>query len=307
MAINYNGTNITNIVFNGVTLSKVIMNGVTVFLSASALAAPSITRGVTGQTSVAWTVTNNSTETVTVFSRVNGFSWQNKTNIASGATTTSFTQGGLSAGTNYTINAYVEVTGLQTSPTTDLNFTTAQPVYPALPSIINVTQTPAQITWQVRNNDGGTATTVHSYHKTPTNVYTWFYDYTVPSGGTSDTFVKSTSPGLSYTLGARVSVDGKTDQESYTTYTNTTPTISTPSVNATRLSSSSMRVTWTASNYAAYYLVSYRIVGGSWSSEVTRTGLTTDFTGLIVEDYEVRVRAYYSGYYSNYGYDTVSL
>lgn len=307
MAIVVNGTTLTSLSVNGTTLGKVICNGVTVFISS--LTQPTITKGVIGNTSVGWTVTNASSETVTVYTQVGGYSWQNQTNIGAGATTGTFSQTGLSSGTNYTIYAYIEVSGVSTSATTSSSFTTTSPpVYPQLPTIVGVSSTPTRIYWSVRNNDSGTATTVHTYHKTPTNVYSWQYDYNVPSNSTSGQFSQSVAPGVSYELGARVSVSGKTDQESYATYSGTTPNLTTPKLTLTKLSSTSIKATWGSVTYVGSYRVQIRNTAGSYPTDYITTNLNYTFSSLPVgETYEVRLRVYYDGYYSSYTYKTMAL
>ena len=261
MAINYNGTTLTNLTMNGTTIGKVIYNGVTVYLSS--LTQPNITRGVTGQTTVAWTVTNASSETVTVYTRVDGYSWQNATNITSGSTTSTFNQSGLSAGTSYTINAYVEVPSLQTSATTNHTFTTNPMSVAATPSIVSVSQTPTRIYWYVRNNDTDYANTVHTYHKSNTGTYTFQYDSASGSGGLTGQFTQSYSPNTSYELGAKVSVSGKTDS-TYGTYTNTTPALNPPTLTLTKMSSNTIKATWNSVPYVGSYRVQIRNTVGSY-------------------------------------------
>ena len=310
MGIKFNGTDITNPKWGTTTLGKVIFNGVTVFISA--LTQPVITRGTTFQTSVYWTVKNESDdETVTIKTRVTGFTEKTITDVAPNASTATQSQTGLSAGTSYSITAYAEVSGLAVSPTHTVNFTTDALLNPTLPSIVNRVGYPTHVFWEVRNNDTGVATTVHTYHKSPLGAFTWFYAHNIDSGANTQPFVRAIGAGVDYELGARVSVSGKTDIESYTTVTDTTPTVSTPGTFlVSKGVGNSANASWNASNFVTSYLFSYRPVGGTWA-EFEQTGLTRSVPIIIGDTYEFRVRAKYESIYgtafSNYATRTVTF
>jgi len=311
MVIKFNGTDITTPKWGTTTLGKVIFNGVTVFISA--LTQPTITRGTTGQTSVAWTVLNGSgDETVTIKTRVTGFTEKTITDVAPNTSTATQSQTGLSAGTAYSITAYAEVSGLAVSPTHTVNFTTDALLNPTLPSIVNRVGYPTHVVWEVRNNDTGTATTVHSYHKSPLGTYTWFYDYNITSGSNTQQFVKAIGAGVDYELGARVSVNGKTDEEVYATVTGTTPTITTPGTfTVIKGTGNTANMDWTDTNYHTSYLASYRVPGGTWTEYEVTDSAKTGVPIVLGESYEYRVRAKYeTAYgtaYSNYATLTQTL
>ena len=311
MGIKFNGVDITTPKWGTTTLGKVIFNGVTVFLSA--LTQPVITRGVTGQTSVAWTVLNDSDdETVTIKTRVTGFTEKTITGVAPNTSTATQSQTGLTAGTAYSITAYAEVAGLAVSPTHTVNFTTDALVNPTLPSIVNRVGYPTHVVWEVRNNDTGTATTVHSYHKSPLGTYTWFYDYSITSGSNTQQFVKAVGAGVDYELGARVSVNGKTDIEDYASVTGTTPTITTPGTfTVIKGTGNTANMDWADTNFHTSYLASYRVPGGTWTEYEVTTSSKTGVPIVLGETYEYRVRAKYkTAYgtaYSNYATLTKTL
>lgn len=310
MPINFNGTNITAPRWGTTALGKVIFNGVTVFLSV--LTQPVVTRGATFQTSVSWTVLNDSSdETVTIITRVTGFSERSISGVAPKTNTTTQTQTGLTAGTSYSITAYAELSGVAVSPTHTLNFTTNALLNPSLPSIVERSAFPTHVFWSVRNNDTGVATTVHTYHKSPLGAFTWFYAHNIDSGANTQPFVRAIGAGVDYELGARVSVSGKTDIESYTTVTDTTPTVSTPGTFlVSKGVGNSANASWNASNFVTSYLFSYRPVGGTWA-EFEQTGLTRSVPIIIGDTYEFRVRAKYESIYgtafSNYATRTVTF
>ena len=313
MGIKFNGTDITTPKWGTTTLGKVIFNGVTVFVSS--LAQPVITRGITGQTSVAWTVLNDSDdETVTIKTRVTGFAEKTITDVGAKTSTATQSQTGLSAGTAYSITAYAEVAGLAVSSTHTVNFTTDALVNPALPSIINVLTYPTHVTWNVRNNDIGMATTVHSYHKSPIGTYTWFYDYNISGqGGVTDPpFVKAIGAGVDFELGARVSVNGKTDIDDYAEVTGTTPTITTPGTfTVIKGTGNTANMDWADTNFHTSYLASYRVPGGTWTEYEVTASAKTGVPIVLGETYEYRVRAKYkTAYgtaYSNYATLTKKL
>lgn len=311
MVIKFNETDITTPKWGTTTLGKVIFNGVTVFISA--LTQPVITRGTTFQTSVYWTVKNESDdETVTIKTRVAGFTEKTITDVAPNASTATQSQTGLSAGTAYSITAYAEVSGLVVSPTHTVNFTTDALLNPTLPSIVNRVGYPTHVVWEVRNNDMGTATTVHTYHKSPIGTYTWFYDYSIPSGNNTQQFIKALGAGVDYELGARVSVSGKTDVEVYETVTGTTPTINTPgNFIILKGTGDSANMNWSDTNFHTSYLAGYRIPGGAWAEYEVTASEKTGLPIMIGEPYEYRVRAKYATAYgtaySNYATVTVTI
>jgi hypothetical protein len=76
---------------------------------------PSILSVSSGVSSVSWTVRNNANTTAIISTKLTSeFSWTSFS-LGSGATSSTQTRTGLSAGTNYTIQAYAEVSGRSTS------------------------------------------------------------------------------------------------------------------------------------------------------------------------------------------------
>jgi hypothetical protein len=72
---------------------------------------PSIPSANGGVSTVSWTVRNNANTTATISTKLaSDFSWTSFS-LGSGATSSTQTRTGLSAGTNYTIQAYAEVSG----------------------------------------------------------------------------------------------------------------------------------------------------------------------------------------------------